>query len=72
MSTFGQKENKGIKIIHDLHRAAKNDKKDQVIVCVQIHRQTSKADLLKSRKKKCIYVATIALLSIWVRRYHLV
>ena len=53
MSTFGQKENKGIKIIHDLHRAAKNDKKDQVIVCVQIHRQTSKADLLKSRKKKC-------------------
>ena len=70
MSTFGQEEHKGTKnILHDL-RAARNDKKDQLVVCVQI--QTSKADLLKSRKKKCIYVATIALLSIWVRRYHLV
>ena len=26
-------------------RAARNDKKEQVIVCVQIHRQTSKADI---------------------------
>ena len=54
-----KKSIKVLKILHDLRA-----------VCVQI--QTSKADLLKSRKKKCIYVATIALLSIWVRRYHLV
>ena len=64
-----KKSIKVLKILHDL-RAARNDKKDQLVVCAQI--QTSKAVLLKSRKKKCIYVASIALLSIWVRRYHLV
>ena len=47
-----KKSIKVLKIIHDL--GPLEMAKDQIIVCVQIHRQTSKADLLKSRGKNAV------------------